>query len=146
MNDQPPIVYKVVSFSKRYVEKRMKQHSLEKESKNWTKEQHREWRKQKLSEPYIPDLDLWENGNMRGLFTDLQPFLDALLKESDPYGICECYYEYIVIEPYRLNEIDSCFVEDEKGEWIRAVWYKMDDNYKWSKIETPECFKQVIGF
>lgn len=145
MKQEPlQIAYKVVTYSKKYIEKSETRHITEQESVNWTVEQHREWRKKRKNEPLDPDL--FERGYLRGIYTDLQKFLDMLSNEKDPCGMCECYYEYLVIEPIYLNIVDGWGVENEAGELIETVWYKMDDDYKWLKIETPECFKQTFGF
>jgi hypothetical protein len=138
------IAFKIVTYSKKYVEKSMARHIAEQESVNWTIEQHREYREKRKKE--LLDIDLFERGYQRGIYTDLQKFLNVLAKEKDPYGMCECYYEYLVIEPIFLNMIDGWGVENEAGELIETVWYKMNDDYKWTKIETPECFKHIFGF
>lgn len=86
-------------------------------------------------------------GRHRGSFTDRQQLLDIINRQNDPYGICEGYYEYLLIETHYINSIDGCMFEpDHKHE----TWFKFKDlgegAYKYEQIERPECLTGTINF
>lgn len=86
-------------------------------------------------------------GRHRGSFTDRELLINTIQTQGDPYSICECYYEYLLIETHRLNCIDgSLFSPDYHYEtWFRHV--KIDENtWEYQEIPRPECLKGTCNF
>jgi hypothetical protein len=90
----------------------------------------------------------WQmGGKHRGSFTDKGQLVYIIKTNGDPYGICECYYEYLLIETHALNCIDGCLFEpDYTNEmWFRHV--KIDeDTWEYQEIERPACLTGTVNF
>jgi hypothetical protein len=105
----------------------------------------------KSHEEFINDKRLYYDwlcgGRHRGSFTDKDQLIKIIKDSTDPYGICECYYEYLLIETHVLNGIDSClFSPDSTNEmWFHYV--KLDeDNWEYQEIPRPECLMGTCNF
>ena len=86
-------------------------------------------------------------GRHRGSFTDKEQLINLIKTHGDPYSICECYYEYLLIETHALNCIDGIlFSPDEYHEmWFRHV--KIDeDTWEYQEIERPACLIGTCNF
>jgi hypothetical protein len=105
---------------------------------------------EELRQAFNDDKELTHAWNMggrhRGSFTDKDLLINIIKTQGDPYGICECYYEYLLIETHRLNCIDSClFGTDNCEMWFRHV--KIGDNeWEYQEIERPECLTGTCNF
>lgn len=104
-----------------------------------------------LREEFRNDKDLFHDwlsgGRHRGSFTDKDQLIKIIKDSRDPYGICEGYYEYLLIETHTLNCIDSClFSPDSTNEmWFHYV--KLDeDNWEYQEIPRPECLTGTCNF
>jgi hypothetical protein len=87
----------------------------------------------------------WQSGGKyRGSFLDKDELIGTVKKSNDPYGICEGYYEYLLIETHYLDCIDGLkWGEDYSNE----VWFKYDmSDYGYKIIERPECLMGTVGF
>jgi hypothetical protein len=88
-------------------------------------------------------------GRHRGSFTDKNLLLETISREDDPYGICECYYEYLLIETHYLNCIDGCLFSDDSDD-SNEMWFKHvkidDDTWVYQEIERPECLTGTFNF
>jgi hypothetical protein len=59
------------------------------------------------------------------------------------YGLCECYYQYIVIEQRNFAN------GKDEADWNFQEWYEMpkgDQPYSWNKIEAPLWAKGTVDF
>jgi hypothetical protein len=99
---------------------------------------HKKW-KEKSSHIYDPQMGLGKS--YRGSFLDLESLVKIIESQDSCYGICECYYTYILIERIELGQIDPvCWGDD--GE----IWYKMDDHDRYQRINKPNCFEKTCNF
>ena len=81
----------------------------------------------------------------RGSFTDLDMLVKIIESQNDPYGLCEGYYNYLLIERYEANMIDGCCF----GEGGCEIWYRTEydsENFKYVRIEKPEGMKRLVNF
>jgi hypothetical protein len=117
-------------------------------------EKHKEYQDKKdleLRKAFDDDKDIqfaWNmGGRHRGSFTDKELLINTIKTQGDPYGICECYYEYLLIETHALNCIDGDLFspEDTNEMWFRFI--KIDgDTWEYQEIERPECLKGTCNF
>lgn len=145
--NSPQIVYNLVSMSDTYVKawerRRVKEREYSDAVKGMTKEERKEFNKtwrENIKGSLDPDLSLGKA--YRGSFTDLDLLIKIIEDQDDPYGICECYYTYLLIEKHNLNCIDGL----HWGEKDTEIWYKMNDDCRYVRIDKPECFKKTVGF
>jgi len=140
--ETPQFVYNLIAFSQGHIDNWNKHR--ERNDKTWeilkdmSREERFAWTKNNPRE----EIDLSTGKAYRGSFTDLNKLIEIVESQDDPYGICECYYTYLLIEKHHLNCIDGvCWGEDD-GE----IWYKIDENYQYKKINKPDCFRQTCSF
>lgn len=78
-------------------------------------------------------------------FKDLEKARDFLKRDSEhgSYGLCECYYNYVVIEELSFVDDADC-TEDRKWDW--QEWYELRDNKGWVKIDRPEWAAGTVDF
>lgn len=147
--NSPQVVYNLVSISDTYVKawekRRVKEEEYSEAVKGLSDEERKKfckaWREK--NKPFL-DPDTYIGTAYRGSFTDLDALIKIIEDQNDPYGICECYYTYLVIEKHHLNCIDSLHWGDSAED--AEIWYKMNDDCKYVRIDKPECFKQTVGF
>lgn len=88
-------------------------------------------------------------GRYRGSFTDKQKLIDVIKAATDPYAICEGYYEYLLIESYYLNCIDG-YVFDPPDHKESEMWFKFveigENQYEYQQIERPKVLQGTVGF
>jgi hypothetical protein len=139
--ETPQYIYNLIAFSQEHIDNWNKYR--ERDDKTWeilkdmSREERFAWTKNNPREK----IDLSTGKAYRGSFTDLGKLIEIVESQDDPYGICECYYTYLLIEKHHLNCIDGvCWGEDD-GE----IWYNMDENYQYKKIDKPDCFRQTVG-
>ncbi len=67
----------------------------------------------------------WENKNLK-----------------TPYGLCECYYKYVVIE--------EAILDDNDYDWEFQIWYELKEqengDYIWTEIECPKKYQRTVSF
>ena len=117
-------------------------------------EKYREYqdkRSEELRQEFLDDKELQHAWNMggrhRGSFTDKEQLVNIIKTHGDPYSICECYYEYLLIETHALNCIDGIlFSPDDYHEtWFKHV--KIGDNeWEYQEIDRPECLTGTCNF
>ena len=108
--------------------------------KDERKEFINKWKEENPSRPFNPDTLLGKS--YRGSFLDLDDLIKIIEAQDDCYGICECYYTYLLIEKRQFGVIDDITCFDKDGE----TWYKMDENYQYKRIDKPDCFKGTCNF
>jgi hypothetical protein len=86
-------------------------------------------------------------GRLRGTFDDKEALLKIIEAQDSPWGLCEGFYTYLVVEKHVLNCIDGCdFGDFENGE----VWFKFEkigeEDYKYVQIEKPYYLERIVGF
>jgi hypothetical protein len=91
----------------------------------------------------------WNSGGThRGSFLDKQKLIDTIKEDGDPYGICECYYEYLLIETHYLDCIDGCLWGSK--DYSHETWFRLvkvdEDTLEYQEIERPECLAGTVGF
>ena len=90
----------------------------------------------------------WQRGGVyRGSFLDKDRLIEIVKQSSDPYGICEGYYEYLLIETHNLDCIDGLKWGEEN--YGHEIWFKYDmsdDDFGYKIIERPECLMGTVGF
>lgn len=91
-------------------------------------------------------LGIW-GGSHRGSFTDKQKLIDIIKAYTDPYGICESYYDYLLIETHYMNCIDGDFFEPD---YSNEMWFNYveigDDEWEYQEISRPECLMGTVNF
>jgi hypothetical protein len=90
----------------------------------------------------------WQQGGRhRGSFLDKDKLIEIVKKSSDPYGICEGYYEYLLIETHYLDCIDGCKWDSA---YDHEMWFKYtkidEDNWEYQQIDRPECLMGTVNF
>lgn len=91
----------------------------------------------------------WQSGGTyRGSFLDKDELIEVVKKSNDPYGICESYYEYLLIETHYLDCIDGCkWGESEYGHEMWFKYTKIDEeNWEYQQINRPECLMGTVNF
>jgi hypothetical protein len=144
--DTPQYIYNLISMSENHIKAWEKNRLREEEYSNavrgMSKEEqeifNKEW-KEKNKPFFDPDTCLGKA--YRGTFNDLNALIEIIEAEDSPYGICECYYTYLLIERREVNCIDStCW--GEGGE----IWFKMNDECRYVRIDKPKCFERTCNF
>jgi hypothetical protein len=148
----PQNIYALISFSQSHIdgwEKMRKDEAdymklVEGMSRQERKEFHTKWRKEN---PHVPETRINLGKAYRGCFLDRDELIALIEQEDSPYGLCECYYEYLLIEKRTIGEIDDvCWGDQEDAE----TWFKLENNdngsIKYVRIDKPECFKQTCNF
>jgi hypothetical protein len=136
---QPQFIHHLVAFPAKYIE---------------AFEKYREYqdkRSEELRQAFNDDKELkhaWDmGGRHRGSFTDKEQLISIIKKQNDPYSICECYYEYLLIETHQLNVIDGCLFEPD---YTNETWFRFikidEDTWEYQEIERPECLKGTFNF
>lgn len=85
-----------------------------------------------------------------GFFSTIEKAREYLI--DDKFDICECYYEYVVIEEFQdgIPATSPKFCATLNPDDIFMEWYKYNDREKsmskWVKLKRPprgECYKLV---
>lgn len=145
--ETPIFVYNLISFSQSHIdawtEVRRKNDEYSAAIKGMSKKEREEYR---LANPYKKsDVDLGLGKAYRGSWLDK----DALLEVIKNYGssICECYYEYLLIEKKQVGCLDDVCWDDDMGEtWFKLNYDDAENSYDYQVIEKPDCFKQTCNF
>lgn len=86
-------------------------------------------------------------GRNRGSFTDKNILLDIIKNQNDPYGICEGYYEYLLVETHYLNSIDGHLFEPN---YTNEIWFQFvridEDTWNYQEIARPEFLMGTCNF
>jgi hypothetical protein len=139
-------VYNLIGMSQSHIEawdrRRLKENAYDKATVGMNREERKVfssgWREKNPSS-FDPETSLGKA--YRGSFLDLDSLIKIIESQDDSYGICECYYTYLLIEKVEVNCIDpTCWDDDAE------IWYKMDEKYQYKRIEKPDCFKQTCNF
>jgi len=89
----------------------------------------------------------WQSGGTyRGSFLDKDELIKIVQNSSDPYGICEGYYEYLLIETHYLDCIDGLVWGSD---YDNEIWFKYnnsEDDRGYKVIKRPECLNGTVGF
>lgn len=84
-------------------------------------------------------------GRLRGTFSSKEKLVEVIESENDPWGICEGWYTYLLVEKHYMNLIDSCSFQEDGETWYKFT--KIDeDNWKYLQIEKPEYLKGIVAF
>lgn len=142
----PQYAYNLIAMSQSYIDTwerySEKDEEYSKATENMSRDErqtfHKEWKKKN---PPVYDHLSYTGKAYRGSFLDLESLIKIIESQDSCYGICECYYTYLLIERIELNHIDSVCWSDE-GE----IWYKMDENDRYQKIDRPACFIKTCNF
>ena len=144
--NSPQNVYNLIAMSQSHIDAwdrlRVIEAEYTKATKGMDRDERRVFRK-KWKEENPPSFDPQTSLGKayRGSFLDLDALIKIIESQDDCYGICECYYTYLLIERLDVDVIDpTCWGED--GE----IWYKMNEEYRYVRIDKPECFKQTCNF
>jgi hypothetical protein len=81
----------------------------------------------------------------RGTFLDLDALIEIIESQNDPYGICEGYYNYLLIEKHMEGVIDGLYWADAGSE----IWYKADysdEKFRYVETEKPRGFTGTVSF
>jgi hypothetical protein len=144
----PQNIYALISFSQSHIDGwealRQREADFMKLVEGMNSEERREFHtKWREENPHVPETRINYGRAYRGCFLNLQELLDIIDKQDDPYGLCECYYEYLLIEKRTIGEIDDTC-------WDGEIWFKLENNedgsIKYVRIDKPECFKQTCNF
>lgn len=75
-------------------------------------------------------------------FKDLDKARDTILLDgaNGPYGLCECFYNYIVIEQIQLQD------EPEDADPFWQEWYEYMADETWIRIDPPEWVGKTVSF
>ena len=146
--NSPKYIYNLISFSQSHIDAwdKVKAHedSFDKAIKGMDRDDRRvfikKWKEENLTRSFDPDTLLGKS--YRGSFLDLDALIKIIEAQDDPYGICECYYTYLMIERRRVDCIDDITCFDKEGE----IWYKMNEDDRYVRIEKPDCFRQTCNF
>ena len=98
------------------------------------------WKEENPPPPFNSDTLLGKA--YRGSFLDLDALIKIIEDQDDYYGICESHYTYLLIEKIPLGVLDGVTCFDKDGE----IWYKMNEDYQYKRIEKPDCFKGTCNF
>jgi len=138
-------LYHLISFSQEHMEG---WEALDKREKDYveavdgmTKEERNAYRK--TLPPHVPEQRINLGKAYRGTWTDLDELLKIIDNSTDPYGICECYYEYLLIETSETNQVDP-WVDEEM--WFKSEHNSEDGTIKWNKIPKPEYLQRMCNF
>jgi hypothetical protein len=150
--DSPKYIYHLIAFSQDHIDgwesirKREKEFEklIEGMSREERKEFHSKWRKENT---HVPEPRINLGRAYRGCFLDRADLVKIIEAQNDPWGLCECYYEYLLIEKRMIGEIDdTCWGDEDDSE----TWYKFtqvdEDEWRYLEIPKPECFKQTCNF
>jgi hypothetical protein len=144
----PKYIYNLIAMSDNHIKawesRRLKEEEYSNSVKGMSKEDkkvfNREWREN--NKGFDPELSLGKA--YRGTFTDLDLLIKIIEDQNDPYGICECYYTYLLIEKHDINCIDGlCWATDSED---AEIWYKMNDEDRYVQIDKPKCFQGTCNF
>jgi len=81
----------------------------------------------------------------RGSFLDLDALIKIIESEDNPFGICEGYYDYLLIEKHTEGVIDGlCWNEDDSEIWYKADY--SDEKFRYVRTEKPRCFTGTVSF
>lgn len=144
--ESPKYIYNLIAFSDSHIKAWETRREKEKEYTNlvngMTYDERMEFGKRWWKKNKPDPTDTYFGKAYRGSFSDLDQLIKIIEDQNDCYGICECYYTYLLIEKHHLNCIDSVCWGDDGDE----IWYKMDENYQYKRIPKPDCFKQIVSF
>lgn len=136
--NSPQFIYNLVAMSDSYIQAWTRYRDIQDAYDKMTPKEREEFTK-----TYVPakdpEMDLGKA--YRGSFLNLDKLIEIIEAEDDSYGICECYYTYLVIERVHADCIDSV-----DWDWVEEIWYKQNEDYRYVRIEKPECFKQTCNF
>ena len=139
-------VYNLIAMSQSHIDAwyriRVKEVAYDEATVGMNREERRafsnEWRV-KNPPSFDPETSLGKA--YRGSFLDLDALIKMIESQDDCYGICECYYTYLLIEKVEVDCIDpTCWDDDAE------IWYKMNEEYQYKRIDKPDCFKQTCNF
>lgn len=95
----------------------------------------------------------WEDGKRMDyasitdlFFKDLEAAREFIKKDSENgyYGLCECYYTYIVLEQQVFADRTH---EEELEGWDWQEWYRMEpSDDTWVQIDQPGWAKGTVDF
>ena len=136
--NSPQFIYNLVSMSEGYIQAWTRYRNRQDAYQNLSIEERKEFDKNN-SPVEDPEMDLGKA--YRGSFINLDKLIQIIEAEDDCYGICECYYTYLLIERVHTDRIDSV-----DWEWDGEIWYKMNEDYRYIRIEKPDCFRQTCNF
>lgn len=79
-------------------------------------------------------------------FSSLEKAVERLMWENEnntePYGLCECYYDFAVIEEADLDGNDP--------DWLFQKWYQLKNQengeYRWIETTRPSQFGNIVSF
>lgn len=137
---EDPVIHHLIAFPAEYFEAREASNAIEKSR------DIEAWGDFKKTNLYYSSLI---GGAYRGSYLDKQALIDRIERATDPYDICEGYYEYLLIESYYLNCVDGPMIDgpnfDESEMWFK--FNKIDeDRYEYQQIPRPECLAGVCNF
>ena len=138
-------IYNLIAFSEKYIDAQEEYSRLDTILSKMSRQEGRQY--------YEEHKDVFERlfkettigKAYRGSFTDLDMLVKIIESQDDPYGLCEGYYNYLLIERYEANMIDGCCFCEEGCE----IWYRTEydsENFKYVRIEKPEGMKRLVNF
>ena len=90
-------------------------------------------------------MEMLVGGRLRGTFSDKEKLLERIALENNPWGMCEGFYTYLVIEKHHLDWVDGCCFDDDTETWFKFEEI-CEDEWGYREIEKPEWLKRTVGF
>lgn len=144
--DTPEHIYNLISFPLDYLE--WSKERYEEEQSMLSLSEHDRILRYKARTHDPLDRRGWCGPKYRGAWLDKQTLIDVIGRDSDPYGLCEAYYDILLIEKSFIGSVDSfCWYRDDPDAetWFRAS-HEDGKNFLWKPIERPTYFEGVISF
>jgi hypothetical protein len=140
---QPEYIYNLLSFPQDYME--YNQERLIDEEK-WVASPV-DWNRRRLLKKHTIDPRSMMGSKYRGSWLDRDELIKIIKEDADPYGLCEAYYDVLLIEKVPIGHVDGfCWPDEGDTEmWFKAE-HKNGESFKWVEIPKPECFHGVVSF
>lgn len=136
-------IYNLIAFPEEYVNAWERYFDLNESVKNMSDSEREEFNKKFDPHKYHTSMTLGKA--YRGSFLDLDALIKIIESQDDPHGICEGYYNYLLIEKHTEGVVDGL----AWGEPDSEIWYKAeytDGKFRYVRIEKPRGFTGTVSF
>ena len=144
---KPEYIYNLLSFPQDYMEYQQERLIASEKWASLPVNEQIAWNKRRLLENHIIDPRSIMGSRYRGSWFDRDALIEIIKQDADPYGLCESYYDILLIEKVPIGHVDGfCWPDEGDTEmWFKAE-HKDGESFKWVEIPKPECFHGVVSF
>jgi hypothetical protein len=136
-------IYNLISFSQAHVDAWEKYHDTDESVRHMTDQEREEFNKTFDRHSLRTSMSIGKA--YRGSFLDRDALIKIIESQDDVYGICEGYYDYLLIEKHNEGIIDGlCCHEDDSEIWYKADY--SDEKFRYVRTEKPRGFTGTVFF